>query len=134
MKTLLVCLLLQGQWFKIIKEKQLFLWRWKNRTKAIIVVNKNRQNNKINQSDVEARVSQSGSGSKPITERSKPKVDAVIVNSVLMRFICWKLFQVSQNNLTEDSFLFDIWAGRLFFYSPRCAYFHKKENIVPVHV
>ena len=42
MKTLLVCLLLQGQWFKIIKEKQLVLRRWKNRTKAIIVVNKNR--------------------------------------------------------------------------------------------
>ena len=45
----------------------------------------------------------------------KPKVDAVIVNSVLIHFICWKLFQVSQSNLTEDSFLFDNWVGGLFF-------------------
>ena len=71
MKTLLLCLLLQGQWFKVIKEKQFFLGRLKNRTKAIIVVNKNRWNNKINQSDVEARVSECGWESKPITECSK---------------------------------------------------------------
>ena len=59
----------------------------------------------------------------------KPKVDAVIVNSVLIRFICWKLFQVSQNNLTDDSFLFDIWVGR-FSFTVRDVHISLKKKIL----
>ena len=53
----------------------------------------------------------------------KPKVDAVIVNSVLIRFICGKLFQVSQNN----SSIFE-WED--YFFTVRDVHISIKKKIL----